>query len=439
MLSVTALVPVAWLPIWLQDRQHKAVFWSMLAALTFVVSMTCRVTLPFLPAIAIANAGLLVAHSLIWVACRSLRKGLPAFGLIVAPALIWIGLCLLPSFQADVNLRMCVFGLVAASLNGLAMREVWLIRRGNPVVKNWLLGVLGIEGAVKLAWAVWALTQPVGKGLIFSTIPGFIPMLAGITGFIMLVGPALVALDKELSDLHQHDAARKDFMTGIGNRRYLEETLEEYFERAAQSGLPLSLVMVDADRFKEYNDLYGHPAGDRCLQALVGVLKLCCRSGDIVGRYGGEEFAVLLPETDANGALAAAQRMLLEVRALRLEHAMAPTGIVTISLGVASTNDNIAQMTPAELIKMADLALYSAKHDGRDRVGMTVPEGSVPEGSVPEGSVPEGGMPEATTPANTPEANMSEGPVSEGNLPQKFHDDVSGSDIRPCTATDRGH
>ncbi|MBO1326166.1 GGDEF domain-containing protein [Acetobacter sp. TBRC 12305] len=378
MLSVTVLLPVTWLPIWFQDRQHKAVFWSMIAALTFGGSMICRVALPFLPAIAIANAGVLIAHSLIWMACRSLRKRPPVFGLIVTPAIIWLGLCLLRSFQADVNLRVFVFGLLAAILNGLAMREVWLIRRGSRVVKGWLLGVLGIEGIVKLAWGIWALTQPVDSGLVFSAIPGFIPMLVGITGFILLLGPALVALDKELSDLRQHDAARQDFMTGVGNRRYLEETLEEYFDRAVQRGQPLSLIMVDADRFKEYNDLYGHPAGDRCLQALVGVLKLCCRSGDVVGRYGGEEFAVLLPQTGAKGALALAQRMLAEVRALRLEHARAPNGIVTISLGVASTHDTIAQMTPASLIKMADLALYNAKHEGRDRASMTVPEGTVP-------------------------------------------------------------
>ena len=396
MLSVTVLVALAWLPLWLQDRQHKAVFWSMIAALTFGCSMICRVTLPFLPAIAIANAGILIAHGLIWIACRSLRKRPPALGLIVTPAIIWLGLCLVRPFQADVNLRMFVFGLIAAFLNGLAMREVWLIKRGSPVVKGWLLGLLGIEVIVKLAWAIWALTQPVGKGMVFSTIPGFIPMLASITGFILLLGPALVALDKELSDLRQHDAAREDFMTGIGNRRYLEETLEEYFDRAVQYGQPLSLIMVDADRFKEYNDLYGHPAGDRCLQALVGVLKLCCRSGDIVGRYGGEEFAVLLPETGAKGALAVAQRMLLEVRALRLEHTRAPAGIVTISLGVASTNDNIAQMTPAALIKRADLALYSAKHDGRDRVSMSVPD---------------------------------------GNVPPKFHEDMAERDISPYVAT----
>jgi len=372
MLSVTVLVPLAWLPIWFQDRQHKAVFWGMIASLTLTGSMICRATLPFLPAIVIANAGILTSHSLVWVACRSLRKRPPAFGLIMTPAVLWLGLCGVHAFQANVNLRVFFFGLIAASVNGLALREVWLIRRGSLVVRIWLLALLAVEIVVKLAWGIWALFQPPSNGMIFSTIPGFMFMLTGIIGFILLLGPAIVALDKELSDLRQHDIARKDFMTGIGNRRYLDETLEQYCNQAVLRGQPLSLIMIDADRFKDYNDLYGHPAGDRCLQALADVLTLCCRSGDRVGRYGGEEFAVLLPDTDAQGALAVAQRMLREVRELRLEHARAPKGIVTISLGVASTNDDLTQITPAKLTKMADLALYSAKHEGRDRVRASV-------------------------------------------------------------------
>lgn len=374
MLSVSMLTPLAWLPIWLQDRQHKAVLWGMLAALTFTCSITCRVSLPFLWAIAIANPGILIAHGLIWVACGSLRKRTPAPIWVIIPPIIWVGLCFVGAFRENVNLRMFVFGVMAAGLNALSMHEIWQIKVGRVNVKSWLLGVLGIEIIVKVVWAVWVLTQPVARGVEFSTIPGFITMLFGISGFILLIGPALVALDKELSDLRKHDMARKDFMTGIGNRRYLEEELIKCWKHSISLNHPLSIIMIDVDRFKDYNDHYGHPAGDRCLQTLVDALKLCCRSGDIVGRYGGEEFAVLLPATRMEGGLEIAQRMLLEVRKLQLEHCLAPNGIVTISVGVASTHDSILDMTPAELIKLADLALYKAKHTGRDRVHATIPE-----------------------------------------------------------------
>jgi len=376
MLFVSVLVPFAWLPIWLQDRQHKAVLWGMIAAFIFNCSVVCRASLPFLWAIAIANSGLLISHALIWVACGSLRKKTPALSWIGIAPIIWIGLCFARPFQEHVNLRMFVFGLMAAGLNILAILEVCKVKIDRITVKIWLLCILGIEVTIKLMWAVWAVTQPVVPGIYFSTIPGFTTMLFIISLFIIFLGPALVALDKELSDQHQTAIARKDFLTGIGNRRYVEEMLGHFWTRMVLHGLPLSIIIIDVDHFKKYNDYYGHPAGDQCLQALVDVLKICCRPDDIVGRYGGEEFAVLLPDTPIEIGQEVAQRMLLEVRELQLEHCLAPNGIVTISLGVASTQEAAIGMTPTELVSLADLALYKAKHNGRDRVQQAVPERS---------------------------------------------------------------
>ncbi len=377
MLAVMVLTELGWLPIWFQDRRHRAVFWSMIAAAVFTFSMICRVTLPFLPAIAIANSGLLIGHGLIWTACRSLRKLPPMSVWIMAPAMIWLGLCFEPAFQANVNLRIFVFGMFAVCLNGLAVREVWLIKRGSIVIRGWVLGILSIQATLKLVWAAWTLAQPVSQGLTFSSIPGVVPTLTGVIGFILLLGPAIVALDKEQSDLRQQDIARNDFTTGVGNRRYFEEALNRHFNQAAKRGYSLSLIMVDVDQFKDYNDLYGHPAGDRCLQALAEALKFCCRQSDVVGRYGGEEFAILLPDTDTKMALAVAKRMLAKVRDLRLKHALRPDSITTISLGVASVKAGIDKTTPDELVEMADRALYRAKHEGRDRVCLACDEDEV--------------------------------------------------------------
>ena len=126
--------------------------------------------------------------------------------------------------------------------------------------------------------------------------------------------------------------------------------------------------MIDADDFKAYNDLYGHPAGDRCLRALSNVFLATCRPGDMVGRYGGEEFAILLPNTSARAAHAVATRLLTAVRDLRLKHAKRPNGFVTVSLGVASLTPETDQMTSVELLEAADRALYRAKKEGRDQV-----------------------------------------------------------------------
>jgi diguanylate cyclase (GGDEF)-like protein len=132
--------------------------------------------------------------------------------------------------------------------------------------------------------------------------------------------------------------------------------------------------MIDADDFKGYNDLYGHPAGDRCLRALSTVFLAICRPGDVVGRYGGEEFAILLPNTNARTAHAVADRLLAAVRDLRLKHAKRPTGFVTVSVGVASLTRETDQVTALDLLEEADRALYRAKQEGRDRVCQAVDE-----------------------------------------------------------------
>jgi diguanylate cyclase (GGDEF)-like protein len=128
------------------------------------------------------------------------------------------------------------------------------------------------------------------------------------------------------------------------------------------------LIMIDADDFKGYNDLYGHPAGDKCLRALSNVFLSTCQSSDVVSRYGGEEFVILLPNTNARAAHAIANRLLTGVRELRLKHAKRPNGVVTVSLGVASLPPEADWMTPSDLLEAADRALYRAKQEGRDRV-----------------------------------------------------------------------
>ena len=207
-------------------------------------------------------------------------------------------------------------------------------------------------------------------------MPGVIPIMIDALAFTILLGIGLITLSKELSDRRHRQAARSDFMTGVANRRHFEESLQRHFDRAAKNGRNLALIMIDADDFKAYNDLYGHPAGDKCLRALSKVFLATCRPGDVVGRYGGEEFAILLPNTSARAAHAVANRLLAAVRDLRLKHARRPSGIVTISLGVASLTPEAERMTAADLLEAADRALYRAKKEGRDRVCQAANEGA---------------------------------------------------------------
>lgn len=162
---------------------------------------------------------------------------------------------------------------------------------------------------------------------------------------------------------------RLDSLTGIPNRRLFEEELSKEWARAKRDNAPLSLIMADIDHFKEYNDHYGHPAGDLCLvdvaQAMHHTLS---RPGDVVARIGGEEFAFLLPQTDLSGAISVAEQIRERLLALNLPHEASPVANhVTLSFGVSSS-ELASVSSPAELIRTSDIALYEAKRCGRNQI-----------------------------------------------------------------------
>lgn len=163
--------------------------------------------------------------------------------------------------------------------------------------------------------------------------------------------------------------AMLDGLTGIPNRRRFDEIIGMEWRRAVRSGRSLSLVMMDIDFFKQYNDNYGHGAGDNCLIKVASALARCLsRPGDLVARYGGEEFIALLPLTDEAGAFTIAKRFLSEIDSLMIPHAYSEAaGYVTISAGCASI---IPTRTTSHklLLQSADTLLYEAKKNGRNRV-----------------------------------------------------------------------
>lgn len=174
---------------------------------------------------------------------------------------------------------------------------------------------------------------------------------------------------KRQSDLLR-SLARVDGLTGLANRRQFDETLTAEWRRCARSTKPLSLILIDLDHFKLFNDHYGHQAGDSCLKGVSACLKdAFTRPYDLVARYGGEEFVCILPETPLSGAEAKAHSLEMAVRALQIPHEQSEVsgGIVTISLGVAVAVPT-SRDESAELILCADRSLYMAKHAGRGQV-----------------------------------------------------------------------
>lgn len=171
-------------------------------------------------------------------------------------------------------------------------------------------------------------------------------------------------LETQKSELAQanallHALALTDGLTGLYNHRAFQERVQEEFARANRSHLPLSLILVDVDRFKNYNDSFGHPAGDDILKQVAKILQETARTNDIVARYGGEEFVLILPETDADDSMTVAERLREAIQAAAWSNSA-----ITISLGVATLKP---EMTAAAMISAADQSLYLSKQHGRNR------------------------------------------------------------------------
>jgi diguanylate cyclase (GGDEF)-like protein len=177
------------------------------------------------------------------------------------------------------------------------------------------------------------------------------------------IGPALANL--KLRD-SLRSLSLRDALTGLYNRRYVDDALLREMHRAGRAGKPLSLIMIDIDHFKRFNDTFGHDAGDYVLAAVAQLLPKNLRSSDLACRYGGEELAILMPEASLACAVERAETLREAIRALNLRHREQTLPAPTASFGVAAFPGNGAN--PADLLKAADQALYRAKHLGRDQV-----------------------------------------------------------------------
>lgn len=168
------------------------------------------------------------------------------------------------------------------------------------------------------------------------------------------------------------DVSARDSLTGLFNRSFVIEKIESEINRSLRHGSSMALLMLDIDHFKIVNDTFGHPAGDHVLQVVARLLKDSCRVYDVPGRYGGEEFCVLLPETTLGSTPKVAERIRHRLETTQMEVTGASSLVVTASIGIAGMDADSPDpdLSPAALIDRADRALYSAKHHGRNRVVM---------------------------------------------------------------------
>lgn len=179
----------------------------------------------------------------------------------------------------------------------------------------------------------------------------------------------LIAVSKDLEQVNSilQRQAEVDGLTGLANRRLLDRHLGKEVARCTRTLSPLSIIMADIDHFKAFNDHYGHLAGDTCLKKVAEVLAhTICRSNDLACRYGGEEFCIVLPDTDKEGVAHVAEHLRTKVEKLQIPHTK-NGGVVTLSLGTSTTVPDHG-CTPEQLLEGADKALYEAKQSGRNRV-----------------------------------------------------------------------
>jgi diguanylate cyclase (GGDEF)-like protein len=228
----------------------------------------------------------------------------------------------------------------------------------------WL--TIGLIGACVDVWLTLAAGQRYSLGWYCGRICGVstvFVLFGSLLNDVLLTYGSVAAANDVLDKLTLTDA-----LTNLGNRRLFDDLLEKEWRRGRRDNMPLAVIMIDVDEFKSFNDTYGHQAGDACLQRIALCLQASAtRPGDMAVRYGGEEFALILPNTDNDGAEYLARQVQLRIRDLGMTHGGSAKQIITVSAGVASLIPSESfEMT--ELVRLADIALYRAKAAGRDTI-----------------------------------------------------------------------
>lgn len=345
------------LPNRLSHPQHSGVIrwsaWSLAVGTLLGLGLALRFALapPWLVAALLICLGGFLSVPLVLARGQSSRTpGLLLLGF--AAAAIVVGALAQGRLDTPILVLLTVLPVVGLVL--LDSRAAWLIAAGITGLAALL--VLLDERSTLFASAPESLSPRWALAACVAATCLLIALVAGLYDRRMAV------LSRELR-IH----ATGDHLTGLANRRRLDEVLEEECRRAERRSRSLAIILLDIDNFKSLNDARGHPHGDLCLIAVSYAITTCMRrAGDLAARYGGEEFVALLPETTEAQAIQVAESIREAVRQMKIPHESSAEGILTVSLGVAAGADR-EQLQPDRLLEEVDKALYRAKQGGRDR------------------------------------------------------------------------
>ena len=354
---------------WLQNRESWAMLWWAAANLVLAASVPLMAVRdgPFgRPSEVLAITLLNVSPALIWAAARSCNNRPANRTIIAAGALLWLLAFLLPGFRTSAEAQ-TFFNLSIVTLYLFAAGDEFWRGRAERLGSRWPLIVLLFSHG--FIFAIGAVEALLGKLPLTGDAP-----LSSWFGFILfealvfVVGTAIfiVAIDRERSELRQKILASVDELTGVASRRAFFDEAERLLASCQTEDLPFSLIVFDLDRFKEVNDTHGHMTGDRVLEIFGDSVRDMLRAGDLVGRPGGEEFAVAMPGASAGTAYVVAERIRIAFSercrrfgTLRLNP--------TVSAGITAAHP---RSTLDAMFASADRALYRAKQLGRDRIEM---------------------------------------------------------------------
>ena len=373
---VSGLLSIVLFMIWRWRKTYPGFgLWTAGNALNAVgfLLMSLRGAIPDFLSIVLSNLLILSASVLFLEGVRRFRgiAGNRIFNvfLVILPVL---GIAYYTYAIDEIDLRIIIFSAFTVVIHGM---EAWkLLRNALPDLRfsfRFTGSLFAIHALWMLARTSFTLLGP-GTGDLFTpnliqTSTFLLTLLLGITwtfGFVMLNSERL-EVDLQKAQVELQRLAETDFLTGIANNRRFFEAGEREIQRARRYGRPLAALMLDLDHFKKVNDTYGHAAGDRVLVAMTAAIRKLLRDIDIFGRLGGEEFAILLPETDLAGSRSTAERLRAAIAGTAIDVGKAVLK-VTISIG-------ITLLLPDDLgldavLKRADDAMYEAKRHGRNRI-----------------------------------------------------------------------